>query len=322
MKRFCLTALVAWTIAGPALAAPAAAAKPDRFPAVPLSPLSEPRYSVVMLDTWTTRVAYVMFDGSLSNGYRRMYLWAPEDPRFTTPKAYSADEAGNFGPIETVTSSSNREASVGWTLGWRRAGGSTIGTYDYMTGKSGKRDIPFYSVFPFTADYTYGAKPLSSGKPLVDLGIAGGLYVSSAWTNLPVAQAPWWHLGYYMSSSNLEVKGKSALRLTSVLGHYTPYYGWRNCTIRALPKTAVISLSVTEYMGPVVYTNTLTLAEAFGAGVTVEMPYGWYDIVWDFDCEGMGVRPRLDANVRMNPYPFAKPAPARETKADAKEGAR
>ncbi len=320
MKTLWLTILAALACVGAASAAPAPHRGPDQFPTVPLSPLSEPRYTVLMLDAWTGRVAYALFDGSLSNGYRRLYLWSPADPRFTTPKAYVADEAGNFGPIETVTSSSNREASVAWTLGWRRAGGAQIGTYDYMTGKAGKRDIPFYSIFPFTADYTYATKPMSSGKPLLDLGIVGGLYVSSAWTNLPVPQAPWWHLGYYMSSSNLEVKGKSALRLTSVLGHYTPHYGWRNCTIRALPKSAVISLAVTEYMGALVYTNTLTLAEAFGAGVTVEMPYGWYDIVWDFDSEGIGVRARLDYNVRMNPYPFAKPVPEREGKRDSKAG--
>ena len=283
---------------------------PDRFPEVPLTADCQPRYAVIAVDPQTNQVGYLLFDGNVNAGYGRMYVWVPGDAHYGKPVAVAAaGEAGKLAPF--LISGTNRQGHVSmtWAFTWakRQAGGKQQ-WFDYLTGKTitKETDAVTYTAFGFNLDYQAGGRGASagsSGAASLDVGIVGEIPTSDAWTNLPPSIAPWTQLNFFMTMTPQYEKDKAKLQFKGRLN----YWHW-GCTVRSLPVDSKLVLAVAPYMEPAVYSNELSVAEAFGqAGVAVEVSPGWYDMYWDMSCEGLGVVARRDYDVSPAPYPVPKP---------------
>jgi hypothetical protein len=295
-----------WAAATALLAATAASAADEKaFPRGVALAGAEPRVATVRVDPFSGRNAYLLFDGSVKDGYGRMYVWSPGDSRYGTPQTVASAVAGEQNRFPALAFQSTAEglaAQVTWQISWeKRKGGSGGNYYDYITGKVVERERKEfdYVEFGFQVDYARGA----GGKAELDVGIRGGLGTPGSPTNLPPTFAPWEHLNYAVSAKPFYgEKNKAGLTCAGRL-----YYGGSECVVRSLPRDTVVTLSVAPYLDPPVYSNALTLTEAFGAdGVKVEqLPYGWYDVNWSFACPGLTAYSRLDTVLR--PLPITPP---------------
>ncbi len=282
-------------------APPEAPVRPDAFPRVELSPGSIPYYAPVYVDVDSNEVAYVLFDGNVSNGYNRLYFWIPNNPEYRTPRTLRwNDEAKRFGPVVFQPRHPQDEIRIGWSFGWGRTGGA-FEHYDYLTGQVRKGTRPIHPVFRFQCDYY--RRPRSGTRPadsLVDITMRGQLY-ASLWTNMPAPLQPWNSLNYYKTMRIVREKGE-----VSVLFQGRLNYGDSPCEVRALPRETVCTLVVSPYMRPPIYSNDVSWAEAFQPGIRVPLDFGWYDLYWNIASPGLNVRPRLDVAVRRSPFPVPK----------------
>lgn len=286
---------------------------PEEFPEVALSAGSKPRYTALALDEEIDQVAYVLFDGNVTDGYRKIYVWIPGDPKYKNPVAIrTTAEGNNFPPFERTQSVKDKDkdkASISWRLAWRtrRSGGKRT-RVDYATGKTTTTTskVVTYAVFPFTVDYAYGRHTglaRGSSKAPLDISIHGELRVSDTWEELPKALAPWKKVYFNMTRTAQYEKEKGRLLFKGRLlhSHHRP------CTVRSLPEDTEIILSINPYLEAPVYSNMLSVAEAFADGVGVELPYGWYRYRWSFKCNGLKVSPSYYRQ-HYWPIPFSNPA--------------
>jgi hypothetical protein len=102
-----------------------------------------------------------------------------------------------------------------------------------------------------------------------------------------------------MVISNLYAKDRGYMHLRAKM-----FYSHWPAQALSLPKSTVIEVSAAPHMEAPIYEQQLTPAEAFGDGIKIEAPYGWYDFDWKLICDGLTVRPRLDPYVLLVPYPF------------------
>lgn len=300
MKRFLFVCVVLF----PALLSMAAPKKdterPAAFPKVDLLPGSKPYFASVMLDVETNQVAYVMFDGNVSNGYERIYFWVPDDSNYRTPKAFRYNaETKRFGPVKFTPRHDKDEIKLNWWFSWGRHGGA-YEHFNYLTGQTTKGTSAIYPRFFFHCDYYRQPRSGSRGESLVDITIPGEIR-ASVWTNMPSALEPWHTLNFYMKVKLLRDKDATTANFSGLLN-----YGDHRCEVRALPKETTCTLMVAPYMGKTVYSNDMPWADALIKGVSVKLDYGWYDLNWKLDCPGLRVYSRIDPYVRASPYPITR----------------
>ena len=288
----------------------ASAAMTNDFPKVALAAGSAPQYSVLVIDPLVERVAYVLWDGNVKDGFGRVYVWVPGDAKYGTPIAAASGEGNKFPPFTFSSSGSQEVANVSWQLGWdRRTGGGTYSYLDYATGKTitHEGEQITYPVFIFDVNYTRGDRSLAASPQAsypLDVRIYGEMGATTVWTNLPPAFAPWNNLNYWMDVKTVYgEREKSGLSFTGRL-----YYAHWPCTVRSTPKVSKVDLMVSPYLEAPTYSNAVTYVEA-SSGIKVEVPFGWYDLLWRFTCPGLNVQSRLDYWVVYSPFPYPPPVP-------------
>jgi len=182
--------------------------RPDAFPRVEMVPGSVPYYAPVYVDVDSNEIAYVMFDGNVSNGYNRLYFWIPNHADYRTPKALRWNaETQRFGPVVFQPRHPRDEIRIAWSFGWGRAGGA-FEHYDYLTGQVRKGTRAIHPVFRFQCDYF--RRPRSGTRPAdsqVDITMRGQLN-ASLWTNMPAPLQPWNSLNYYKTIQIVREKGE------------------------------------------------------------------------------------------------------------------
>jgi hypothetical protein len=292
---------------------------PEKFPPVALAPNSSPRYLTVESDLWTNKPAFLLFDGDVTNGYRRLYVWSPENPEFAKPVALNVGEKNRFESFRLLAhnpSNANDSAVMAWAFGWTArtsgAAASSATVFDYVEGKmvTVSRAAVATAVQPiFWFNVTFRRGPRASvtgsgsGQAPLDLVITGeaGSGVPS-WSNVTAGgAAPWNRLTLGMPFKSLpdkRDKEKEKLAFTAAL-----YYGNYPCQIMSLPKESTITLTLNPYMEPPLFSNTLSAIEVFSKGITAEIPYGWYEQFYWLQCPGLAPAPGW---VALQPYP--KPA--------------
>jgi len=271
---------------------------PAAFPKVTLAKGSIPYYASLMVDVATNQIAYVCFDGDVSNGYERLHFWIPNDAEYRTPKLFRYNsEAKRFGPISFRPKHDKDDIRIDWSFRWAPHGGNYT-HFDYLTGQTRQVARGIYPRFFF--DCSYQRRPRTAVRPadsLVDITIPGEIY-ASVWTNMPKALEPWHTLNYYMTTKQVRDKSHSLVRFTGFLryGHHHPV------EVRSLPREAACTLIVSPYLKAPVYSNDLNWAEAIGTGADVKLEYGWYDLDWNMVCPGLNVVARRDVWVRPSPF--------------------
>lgn len=271
--------------------------KPKEFPKVDLAGGSKPRYAAIAMDETQSKVAYILFDGNINSkdGYK-IYVWIPDDLKYKNPVAMRAIDGNKFSPLSIGGPILKKDvASISWQLRWEtRCSPDT--DVDYVTGKTTKLKVVTYPVFGFSIDYLRG-----QGRAAVDITIHGEMSTSDTWEKLPNVLAPWDHVNFMMTFQPVYKKEKGRIQFKGNL-----YYGYWGCTVRSLPDDSEIMLTVSPYMEPPIYSNTLSVAEAFGTGVDVEVPYGWYNFTWSFTCDNLKTQSGY-WGIYSWPYPFSKP---------------
>jgi len=261
------------------------------FPDVDLAEGSIPRYVALATSPFdNSQAAYVMFDGDTDRGYKRVYVWVPDNLTYGRPKPFRINSEGNFGPVEFENRQDNLAGRLAWQLSWYR-GSQTAGTvshFDYRTGKNvtSTRKAGTWSVFGFMLNYAYGnpAKKKAAVYPL-DIIISGQLQPTTGnMTAFPAPLAPWENLAV---SAEHEVyqgrKDEGGLRLTTGLYRHNS-----KVEIRSLPDDAVIKLEVFPYLEDAVFSKDFTdWEDVFVKGVEVPLKYGWYEWQRTFSCDGL-----------------------------------
>ena len=275
--------------------------KPKEYPDMPLAEGAKPRYAALAVDAWNSKVAYILFDGNVKDGYRKMYVWIPGDPKYGSPLAMTSTDSNNFGPFTILSSHDRQNSSVSWKLTSDKrtwTSGGTRTSVDYVTGKEVTSSTPVEthadSVFTFQVDYALGSSTSTAKKFPLDISISDGLSTSESWEKVPPPLTPWETRSFSMSATPVPGDGDKEGQL-----HFK---GQFNCTVRSLPEDAEVTLVVRPYMEPPIYSNTVSAAEAFGNGVSVSVPYGWYNFFWIFQCNGL----KASSQGQHSLYPLSK----------------
>jgi len=265
--------------------------KKNLFPDVELAEGSIPLYVALATNPFDdSQAAYIMFDGDTHRGYKRIYVWVPDELTYNKPKPFRINSEGNFGPVEFENRQDSLAGRLTWKLSWhkRTQTAGTVSRFDYKTGKTvtSTRKAGTWSVFGFMLNYGYGnpAKKKAGVYPL-DIIIRYELKPSSGkMTAFPKPLAPWKTIAV---SATHEVyqgdKDEGGLRVTTGL-----YHGNSNVEIRSLPDDAVIKLEVFPYLEDAAFSKDFTNWEdVFVKGVEVPLKYGWYEWQRTFSCDGL-----------------------------------
>jgi len=287
---------------------PAEGGKPEKFPDVDLMAGSMPRYAAITVDAWTKETAYILFDGNTDKGYNRLYFWVPGHIKYNRPvkKNDTGDKA--FAPFDFFSTGDGQQAVIEWELKWGLRSYGPHKWFDYLRGVWVEVDaeVTKSPYFLYRCNYARARGTVrsrsTSAFPL-SLGIDGEFTVSDSWEDLPPAIAPWERMHFYMARQQVVEGKKGRLHFMGKLQHWAVHRWW-DVVIRAFPVDTAISLSINPYLDPPVYSNNITVAEAFETGVDVELPYGWYEYKWDFKCDGVNVIPRKDHHIVLTPQPF------------------
>lgn len=260
--------------------------KPKEFPAVAVTPGVPVQYGTVALDTWTGKVAYLLVEGSVSNGYSRLFAWIPKDTRFGKPVEWkpkaSETTPGHFvfGDLENKGASGLEKVSVLWRFSTfkesRAAGASTH--FDYVTGKTVSQNWEASSWnrlrYAFNLGYAYGKAPSGSmdGSYPLELTLAADLPLYPKWEQVPEpGEAPFYaalHAKHEIQETRDPKKGRLLCQ----------FDGYEGAAIKKAPDEVNVGLVIVPYMGEAAVSNTLTLAEFVKTGFDNEIPYGWYSL--------------------------------------------
>jgi hypothetical protein len=260
--------------------------KPKAFPDVGLVTNASLQYGTVALDTWTGKVAYLLVDGSASNGYSRLFAWIPNDTRFGKPVEWKpkASEATPglfvFGDLENKDAQGDEKVSVLWRFSTykesRAAGGDTY--FDYVTGKSVARSWAASSWhrlrFAFNLGYACGKAPSGSmdGSYPLELTLGDDLPLYQKWEQVPEpGDAPF----RAVMRARHEVQETRDPRKGRLLCLFD---GFDGAIIKKAPGDVSVGLVVVPYMGEPVVSNSLTMAEFMKSGFDQDIPYGWYSL--------------------------------------------
>ena len=291
-------------------------ARPEAYPDVPLGSKSVPHYTAVALDTEGTRVGYVLFDGNVDEGYGKMFVWVPGDPRYDKPKGFKSDDQREypaFGVSSSTTLARDKEdVAIDWTMRWYIDSGKRTDR-DYARGEMVARDVGRHPVFRFTADFkrtpkrTVVATAAASPEMMsIDIGIPGYIRTSTVWTNCPDPVLPWKNLEFYVTPEPLYERGKIFMQFKGRLS----YHYWWPCRIGQISDKTEITLVVKPYLEPAVYSNKVNSMKLLGPGVLVELNPGWYDCDWNIKDVGLKIESREDRRKQVYP-PYALPRPSR-----------
>lgn len=294
-------------------------AKPEEveaFPEVELSEASSPRYGVIPIDVWhPARVAYLLFDGNVNEGYKRMYVWIPGDRKYGRPVAMNANSDNQFRSLEfesrnEISGRGGMQALVKYNFSYRRRTHSGLHRYfDYAKGEwveRGSGKVTHSPRFDFLCDFMVAPRTgaaMTSGRAALDLGIYGSLGSSTTWEELPKVSRPWEELRIYMTRIATREGRRAVVRFQARL-QYHSVDGWRNVDVRSLAEETEISLVIRPYMEEPVFEGVLSFEEAFGEGKPVDLPFGWYEYEWDMSSPGIKVLPRRDEHVTLVPQPL------------------
>ena len=285
---------------------------PPAFPQVLLSRNSQPRYTAINLDSLQNQVAYVLFDGDVTNTYKRVFVWSPGHEKYGAKPVSSllSDETGVYCSIKTKSQVGEEGSITTWTLKYRS---ETHGQQykDYKTGEMVTKDKKLVPRFYFTVDLQRGPARRAdrqAGKYPLDIGISGRLSVSDSWEKLPAVAEPWKYVYCSMSRKPTYDKKRGFLRCKGHLRYHRSRWNTFPITIRNLPEDSRVSVEIAPYLEDPVYSNELGVAEIFLGHTDVDLPYGWYSIGWEFKSEFFNAR---GLNQSSHSWPFAFPPPAR-----------
>ncbi len=264
------------------------AKKPKEFPAVPVAKGAAISYATVALDSWTSKVAYVLIEGNTTNGFTRAFAWIPGDSRFGRPvewKPKSVETNPNlffFGELENRDTEGDEKMSITWRLSVnkrvRGAGSDTV--VDYVSGKTVARNWGAATwhvvMYQTKLGYAYGKSPTSSmdgGYPL-ELTMADDLRLYDKWEKVPEPGGGGFQVGVYLKHLIQETRDPKVGRL---LCQFAAYNGW---AVQKAPGDMAVTLTVTPYMGVGVpaYSNKMSMAEFQKTGFDLDVPYGWYSL--------------------------------------------
>ncbi len=288
---------------------------PKKFPDVPLLANSRPRFAVLGVNPWTNAAAFVMFDGDLSNGYKRIYVWIPDDPDYDKPVALNANESRRFDPFTVSATNGENGATLSWALAWSTnttgGGGGTRTEVDYVTGKSrtvtvAAQPISRHAAFGYSLTYRYGPADsvLASGsKAPLELVLSSSIGAYGSWSNVTgAAHAPWNQIQLAMAPKYFPDKAGLKVNLTGQLTH-----GGGSCRIVSLPPESQLTVIVSPYLDPPVYSNTLPGVEGM-RNTEIFIPYGWHSM-W-YALRAPGIR---SAGGATGLTPYSRPLPADRT---------
>ena len=284
------------------------------FPEVDFRDQSSPRFATLSIDPFTNRVVHLAFDGNVTDGYNKVWVWTPGERDYDPPKVFTSTSERNFKPISFESKQERKTALVQYALRWAigRSGG-THTSKNYVTGETTTRTtkVTTYPYFDYSCTYGRGehAALRGPGQYPLHVVIPGRISVTGVQTNLPVAYTPWQNLHFTMGLKPIHGAREEdrGLIFTGNLWHHH-HSGWR-VDVKSLPESAAIKLAATPYLESPVYEEELTYEQAFDEGVRINLPYGWYGFTWSFTCDGVGINSYGQKTGRWT-YPFAMPSPA------------
>jgi hypothetical protein len=289
--------------------------KPKAFPAVP-GVGTNMHYSTFSLDTWTGQVAYLMVEGNSSGGFTRVFAWIPGDSRYGKPMEWKAKamdgnpNAWTFGELENKAAEGDEKIRITWrffSVKEARGAGSDT-TTDYTTGKTVSRSwgaSTWHRMrYSLALGYAYGKGPAASmdGTYPLELGDGDDMRLYPSW-----AQVPEPHGGGFSAAirARHEVQESRDPKKARVL---CLFEGFEGVTIKKTPPELTVGLTVSPYMGEMIYSNTLSMAEFMKSGFDLDVPYGWYSIRLRGFRYGRfsfgGSIPRIT----IDPFPISRPA--------------
>jgi hypothetical protein len=284
---------------------------PEEFPQVNLSGKSQPRYVAIDLDSLKTQAAYLLFDGDVTNGYERMYIWSPGHPKFgKKPMVYRIEkETQSYTSITTESEVGKIGAETKWTIKYQPEMHGHSYT-DYKTGKLIQQAATLVPCFYFEVDLKRGpARRIErkGGKYPLDVGIKGRLYVTDKWENMLPTEAPWTKVYCSISRVPNYDKRRSFLRCQGHLQYHHDRWNSFPCTVRALPDDTRVHLEIAPYLEKPIYERNLRDEEIFIKPADIDVPHGWYRIMFTFTNEffkadGLGQN--------SDSWPFAFPPPS------------
>ena len=288
--------------------------KPEKYPDIELSEGSVPHYAAVAMDSWDGEIAYLLFDGTVGLGFKKLYVWIPEDRKYGTPQGMTPNQEGAFpafGPERPVINE-DEKSMVKWRFRQsfhKRAAGSSSHR-DYVTGQTVTRSWQAsqgYSL-AFAVDFAHGNKrsaiTLSHGLPM-DVTISGSFGTQTDWKKIGGGFAPWTSLAIDLNFQRAPAKDpKNSIVSFDSRGLS---YGNTSCQVRSVPDDGRISLVISPYLDPPVYSNAVTLAEVADGGLSAEIPYGWYGLrASKYKC-GKYIYPVRVHGVGRYPFPLSMP---------------
>lgn len=304
----CLAAVLAAARGGPAKAAEGDAAKggrPERFPEVKLSKRSVPRYMAIELSPYESQVAYLLFDGDPTNGYDYVYVWIPGDKKYDEPKRLRSNkETNTFKLIEHESRQGDEMAQLGWQIRWQHERHGGYDRRDYLTGKMEEIELVLGAHFYFALDYRRGPASRAErrgGKFPLDILIPGRMHVASEWEEMRPPLRPWDRLYYYMTREETREKAQASIHFKGQLRYHYSWWDTHGCTVRSLPGDMEIKLHVKPYLEDPIVERDVTKEEAFGPGVTVTVPYGWYAYDWTIESSLLPLKTLTKENYRVQP---------------------
>ena len=276
-----------------------------QYPEVILSAGSKPRYTVIDLDYKKGQPAYLLFDGDVTNGYKRMFVWSPGHEKYNEPVvARLREETQTYREITTESVEGDEAAVTTWTIKYRP---ETHGhTYrDYKTGELIEREPTLQAIFYFNVDLQVGPArrvDRKAGKYPFDIGIPGRFGTSDSWAKRPAIHQPW-KIAYCTLSRTPKYDRKDPyIQCKAGLRFYSDRWNHFPVTVRQLPEGTAVKITIAPYLEQPVFERSYPVEEIFYLDIDIDIPFGWYRIVWEFQCDFFKANP-LHAN--SDDYPMA-----------------
>ncbi len=306
--RRALVAAVLLVAAGQRVPA-APPARPAAFPEVTLGKRSEPRYAAIELDSRVGgQVAYLLFDGTVSNGYDRVLVWSPGHEKYGKPVSLTGDSAtGAFRPIVNESATERQKSLTTWNLRYRPENRG----HNYMDYKSGQmvtNETRLTAIFYFSVDIQRGPARAADrgGRWPLDISIPGRLSVSGSWEKCPAPYAPWAHTYSTLSRTPVYERGRGFIRVRGGLRYWQDRWNNFPCVVRSVPEDTRVTIRLNQWLGKPAHHEAYRMEEIYDKDVEIAVPYGWYTLTWDFKSEFFSAPP-LHANSEA--WPFAFPPP-------------
>lgn len=291
----------------------ARADRPAAFPTVDLIQGSQPVFAAIGINPWDTdQIAYLLFDGNVSQKYLRFYIWVPGSREFNPPVARRANREMEFPTVEFRADSpgaglrGGQTAVMRWDFRYReRSSGSY---FDYARGVMVERERTTRPFFEFTLGYGTGPRDGTTralARMPLSLIIPGEFSTISEWSELRTINRPWNDLDFYMHRQAQREGRRAVVRFVARMQHRShPRNTWRDVTVVNLPSEAKINLVIRPYMQEPIFSEAIPFDIAFGDGQPVDLPFGWYEYEWGIDSPDIQVRARDDHRIHINPQPL------------------